>query len=275
MRCILGLAFVAACGAPAPRCQLAPRSPGPPFLWRVQKADGPVLWLYGTIHDAGLDAVPPAALAALDAAPTFASELGDDAPDVDAVRELTHLPRGPGLDQQLPADDWWELRDALAGVIKEDELARLRPWYAMSLLSSHAQPTRGPSMDDELARRAHDHHQAVAHLETWREQLTALDGVVGIDDLRETIHARKAMRCELAELRATYEAGDVAAMTPLLIVPKVAPALIWARNERWLPVLEHLAEHGGFVAVGLGHLIGEHGLPELLAHAGYTVTRGT
>jgi uncharacterized protein YbaP (TraB family) len=62
----------------------------------------------------------------------------------------------------------------------------------------------------------------------------------------------------------------------VLIVPRIAPALVYARNEHWLPELEAmLADRGGFVAVGLAHLIGDRGLPELLAKAGYTVTRGT
>ncbi|MBV8762002.1 MAG: TraB/GumN family protein [Deltaproteobacteria bacterium] len=267
------LALVTACGA-KPTCAVAPHAHGAPFLWRVQKGNGPVLWLYGTIHDAGLDAVPPAALDAFDHAAVFASELGDDQPDVDALRELTRLPRGPSLDQLLGNDDWWELRDALLGVIKEDDLKRVRPWYAMSLLSSHATPTRGPSMDDQLAQRAEDARRPIEHLETWREQMMALTSVVGVDDLKEAIHARKTMRCELAQMRAIYEAGDLDGMTPLLIVPRIAPQLVYARNDRWLPALEHMAgDRGGFVAVGLAHLIGDHGLPALLAHDDFTVAR--
>ena len=276
MATLLRIALIAlvACGSRQPQCVLPAHAHGAPFLWRVQKGDGPVLWLYGTIHDAGLDAVPAPALAAFDAAPRFASELGDQEPDADAVRELQHLPRGPGLDQQLGADDWWELRDALLGVIGDDDLKRVRPWYAMALLSSHAGPTRGPSMDDELARRAEG--KPIDHLETWRDQLTALDSVVVIDDLREAIHAHRTMRCELTQMRATYDSGNLDGMAKLLIVPRIAGKLVYARNDRWLPVLEQmLADRGGFVAVGLAHLIGDHGLPELLARAGYTVTRAT
>ncbi len=274
MRRVIVLAALAACGPAKPACEVPAHAHGAPFLWRVQKQDGPVLWLYGTIHDAGLDAVPPAALAAMDAAPVFASELGDEQPDVDAVRELTRLPRGPSLDQLLGNDDWWELRDALLGVIKEDELKRVRPWYALSLLSSHATPTRGPSMDDQLAQRAEDHHRKVEPLESWRDQLTALASVVEIGDLKEAIHARRTMRCELAQMRGIYDAGDLDGMARLLIVPRIAPQLVYARNDRWLPALEQmLGDRGGFVAVGLAHLIGDHGLPELLAHAGYTVAR--
>lgn len=268
------LVALAACGPAKPACEVPARAHGVPFLWRVQKAGGPVLWLYGTIHDAGLEAVPPAALAAMDHAAVFASELGDEQPDVDAVRELTRLPRGPSLAQLLGNDDWWELRDALLGVIEEDELERVRPWYALSLLSSHATPVRGPSMDDQLAQRAEEHGQKIEPLETWRDQLTALAGVVEIGDLKEAIHARRTMRCELAQMSATYDAGDLDGMARLLIAPRIAPQLVYARNDRWLPAIEHIADdRGGFVAVGLAHLIGERGLPALLERAGYTVAR--
>ena len=91
-------------------------------------------------------------------------------------------------------------------------------------------------MDDQLAERAHG--KSIEHLETWRDQLTALDGVVAIDDLREAIHARRTMRCELAQMRALYDSGDLDAMAKVLIVPRIAPALVYARNEHWLPELE-------------------------------------
>jgi hypothetical protein len=40
------------------------------------------------------------------------------------------------------------------------------------------------------------------------------------------------------------------------------------------PVIERYLEHGGgFVAVGLGHLLGDDGLLAMLGRAGYRVTR--
>jgi uncharacterized protein YbaP (TraB family) len=267
------LVALAGCSS-APRCEVAkPTAKGQPFLWRVQKADGPVVWLYGTIHDYGLDAVPKDALAALDSSRRFLSELGDSSPDPDKFRELARIASGKSLDQLLPTDRWWDLRDALQGVVKEDDLRRYRPWYAMSLLTSTMAPPPKPSMDFALAERARDRKLPVEQLENWDDQLTALDAAVKIPDLVETIQVRHEIRCEVARALAAYDAGDLDAMGRLLPGDKSA-GLLDARNAKWLPAIErYLTDGGAFVAVGVSHMAGDAGLPAVLARAGYTVTR--
>lgn len=272
---VLALAVLTACGA-KPQCPVAPATPttkGPPFLWKVHRG-GDIVWLYGTIHDAGLDAVPKAALDALDASPRLVSELGDQTPDRDDFREHARIKSGPGIDQQLSTDDWYDLRDSLIGKIKEDDLRRAKPWYAMSLLTTYMAPSPGPSMDVQLAERAQDRKQPIEHLETWIEQLTALETAVDIADLREAIHARQTMKCDLGRLRTSYEAGDIDVMKALLVVPKTEAVMLTGRNQKWLPIIEGYFPRGGaFVAVGLGHLLGDNGLVILLQRAGYTVER--
>lgn len=268
------VAAVTACGAARPACEVAgPHAPrGAPFLWRVQRAGGPVLWLYGTFHN-GHARVPAAAEAALASAAQFASELGDAEPDPGLLRELARLPRGKGLDALLPPDDWWDLRDALAGVIAEAALARARPWFAMSQLTSAMAPSPRPTMDVALAQRARAQAIPVDALESWREQLTALDAAVALADLQQAIRERRAMRCSIERMLAAYAAGDLDAMGRLLGGAQ-AETLLAARNRRWLPRLErYLAARGAFVAVGVSHMAGPGGLPALLARAGYTVER--
>ena len=47
--------------------------------------------------------------------------------------------------------------------------------------------------------------------------------------------------------------------------------ILTARNTKWLGKLQ--TYQNAFVAVGLGHLLGETGLPAMLTKAGYTVER--
>lgn len=270
---------LAACAAAPPRCPVVPAAaaaaPAAPFLWRVQREGGPVVWLFGTIHDAGIEAVPAVAHEALATSTRFASELGDGAPDRDRLRELSRISSGRGIDQLLPADDWWDLRDALREVIREDDLRRARPWYALILLNRRSAP-KVVSMDVALAKQARSRKLPVDGLETWDAQLAALDAVVTVPDLQHAIRTRDTLRCEYAGLRMAYDAGDLAAMTALLVIPRSAETMLYARNRAWLPAIErYLAREGGgaFVAVGLGHLIGEQGVPALLAASGYLVER--
>jgi hypothetical protein len=244
-------------------------------LWRATAPEHPnaTIWLFGTIHNAGGGDVPAAAMRALDDARVFLSELGDGTPDGEDVAELTQLPRGPGLDTLLPADEWYELRDSLRGQIKEDALKRTRPWYAMARLSASVAPPPSPTMDFALAARARKHGAAVESLESWRAQLTALADTVKVDDLRQALAERRTMRCTLASLRDAYTAGDLAELERRLLIP-ATHALRVERSRAWLPKIRALgARGGGFVAVGLGHVIGSDGLPAMLAAAGYTVTR--
>jgi len=269
---VLGL-VLASC-APSPACPVASvaATPGPPFLWKVQGPHG-VVWLYGTIHDAGIDVVPAAALDAFAASKRVATELGSEPPDEDVMRAYAWNKHGQGLEYQLPSDEWDVLRDTLRGKVKEYDLKRAQPWYAMTLLTRAAAPA-GKSMDVEITERAEDRDVPIDALEEWEVQLKMLSSVVKLSDLREAIHARKTLHCDHARMRASYISGDAEAMTALLVVPAHAEELLYVRNRAWLPALvKYLDGDGAFVAVGLGHLLGEQGLPALLAKAGYVVTR--
>lgn len=271
----LALALVAGCGPKAcPVATSAAPAQGP-LLWRVQAAGGagPVVWLFGTIHDAGAEDVAPAAWSALAGASRFVSELGDAEPGGDEFRDQVRLPRGRGLDQLLSVDDWWELRLALRGTIRDDDLARLRPWYAMTLLTRVVTDKAHPGMDVLLGDRARSLHLPIEPLETWAEQLALLAGAIGVADLADAIHARRAMRCQLVNTRAAYVAGDLTVMEEVFGRDPTG-AMLAPRNRRWLPRIEaYLADGGAFIAVGIGHLVGPDGLPTLLTAAGYHVDR--
>jgi uncharacterized protein YbaP (TraB family) len=84
------------------------------------------------------------------------------------------------------------------------------------------------------------------------------------------------MRCDLERMLMAYRASNTATMTALLVTPRIAETMLYSRNRAWLPKLEaYFGKGGAFVAVGLGHMLGDQGLPALFANAGYTVERTT
>jgi hypothetical protein len=143
----------------------------------------------------------------------------------------------------------------------------------MSRLTAKVAPPPDPTMDFAMTERARARRIPIDALESWSAQLTALADAVTIEDLRETLRERATIQCTLADLLGTYRTGDLAAMTPRLVV-RGSEKLLDARNRLWLPKLErYFATGGAFVAVGLGHMLGSAGLPALLSAAGYRVER--
>jgi uncharacterized protein YbaP (TraB family) len=57
--------------------------------------------------------------------------------------------------------------------------------------------------------------------------------------------------------------------------PGLYESLVTKRNQSWVPALERMLEDGRrhLVVVGALHLIGEDGVPQLLARRGFDVTQ--
>jgi len=169
---------------------------------------------------------------------------------------------------------------ALAGVMKEDELRHARPWFALVRLRAHVINAPKPSMDTALADRARRQGIAISRLESWDQQLAALDTSITANDLAGVIRDRNALACDAAVVVSAYRTGDVPALTHLLVDPVQGTALLAERNRRWLPRIERVLAPGAggavgstFIAVGLGHLLGDTGLLATLERAGYAVER--
>jgi len=275
---VLAAALVA-CARPAcPASKVGP-APSRPFLWTVSRGSPAIqgpgqarLYLYGTFHASGEADIPPAARAALAASPVFVSEVGDIPPD--AVRKSATLPRGQSLQTLLGADAWYELCDALSGVIDDENLRHVRPWYAMSLLTAASSDLPGVVMDDALKKAAEAQGARLEFLETIEEQLGLVGDSVSGDDLKQALEERRSMRCGVEALRVAYRAGDETAFKDPLGSPSATQTLLVERNRRWMDQLEgYLRSGGAFVAVGVGHLVGPGGLTELLEARGYHVER--
>jgi uncharacterized protein YbaP (TraB family) len=270
------LLWAAACAHPAACPGPPPITLGAPYLFEATSPEGTQVVLFGTYHVAGKDDVPRDAWRRLADAKTFVTELDD--PDPAELDKLIHLPHDQNLESMLSADAWLDLRDALEGVVKPEQLARLRPFYALSLLTSVGERTASPSMDTALHTRAVGQGARVAALESWAEQLGALDRTVGVPDLLQALQDREhgRMRCEIAGALEAYRAGDDIVMARVLeLAPDKSDDLIRARNLRWIDRLLEEAGRGGplFVAVGVAHLLGPDSLPELMRARGFSVTR--
>jgi uncharacterized protein YbaP (TraB family) len=137
-------------------------------------------------------------------------------------------------------------------------------------------------MDVELMADARATKKEVLFLETVREQLAVFDAISEVEQVAELKRALDEDNAEQGRaMIEAYAAGDEHALTRALfdeaqmrVAPGFYEAVLFKRNERWLPRIEqHVRQGGVFIAVGAAHLLGPRGVLVQLRHRGYKVTR--
>jgi hypothetical protein len=262
------------------------------FLWEVSKS-GRISYLYGTIHVAKLDWVfpGPQLVRAVQASDTMALELNllDDATMQSIAQERTRLDEVPPPE----AFRQWSKTKARELCLNAADLEKVRPEYqvmAITLAMARGyglEPAFG--IDAMLIQAGNKMGKAIEALETAEDQLRALRASNA--DIEESL-ARGDFTTEeferglqiLVKLADAWAASD---QTALDTYPQWCQCLNSAmerqemqrmvddRNPKMAARIEalHAAGHNLFVAVGSLHLIGEKGLPALLAQKGFAVKR--
>ena len=261
-----------------------------PALWLVEGPGGQKAWLFGTIH-----ALPQpvnwrsdkiaAALEQSDRLVLEVARIDDDAGTARAFAALAESPGLPPLMQRVPGD----LQDELGAALKQDGFApdaldRYESWAAALMLQNAAmaagQSDSANGIDRALLR---GYAKPVEEFEGAAAQLAIFDRLPEPAQRALLAAVLDGPGDELAEMRQLEQAwahGDLALVdaatnADFLHNPDLRDALLVNRNRAWLSTLTGQLIRGGhpFVAVGLAHLVGNAGLPALLAAQGYKVTR--
>lgn len=265
---VLGL--VCACASTPPRCALyeAPVHRRP-FLWQVTGPHGSLV-LYATFQAAaGFHASPPA-LDELDRASVFVTEVDEmpSAADLDDERaRMFYLPEGTTLKTLLRDADYRQLKRRI-----DRPVLHLRPWVAMMLLAREAYAFPTPSLGTALVRRARERSIPIEFLESWDDQLRFFDEAVTATKLAGMIRDYPKLGCVMQARLDAFRAGDDA----VFVKEAEAEAEPTVRRiARWATRLEAYLTSGqrAFVAIGIGQIVGPHGVLARLAARGYTVQR--
>jgi uncharacterized protein YbaP (TraB family) len=266
------LVLVGACAAHPVCPEYAPSAIARPFLWRVSGPDGSMV-IQATHQGTGDGDVSRAALLALDASELYVTEANEAAGHAPAnpgdPMPRFWLPSGTSLERMLSDDDFRTLREYVE--ISPTELSRLKPWVAFMLLGRSRYEFPERSINTALLERARSQHLAVQFLETWDEQIEYLDAAITPRKLTLAIRDADNLPCHLAKRLAAFRAGDDAAFANDVVPGEpVIP-----RIERWYGALREILASGrhAFVAVGIGQIVGPHGLLQRFATDGYRVQR--
>lgn len=269
----------------------APARAEPP-VWIVRDADSEVV-LFGSIH------VLPPGLAwrpkALDRALAEAQDLWFELPSGPAAEAevarlaatLGILPPGQSLFRLLPAEDAALLmKVARTYGVEPANLDRLEPWLAEVALAGAAYRKSGADTANGVeAQVSGSAPEAIRReaFETPAQQIRLFDEAPlpeQLASLRETLRELDTDPQAYDKLVRAWMAGDVRgldeeALQPLRQAsPGVFRRLVSDRNARWVDALDLRLKGRGktVVVVGVGHLVGDEGLPARLRALGYSVT---
>ena len=263
-----------------------------PALWEVTGGESTV-WLFGSVHllPEGGFTVGDELAEALDEAERLCLEIDTGAEDEAATSAVTLAravdPEGRDLFELLGSDAD-DVRDAAAEAgVPLEALAMFEPWFAGLTVSVLALQAHGydvqHGVEQIIQAEARDAGLPSCGLETLDGQLGLLDGLPDTlqkEILMQAIEEAGSIESLIEPMLDAWRRGDEAGLERSLEedfegYAELAEALIYRRNERWAGQVSKMLEDDEdvLVVVGAMHLVGDRGLPALLAERGYRVAR--
>lgn len=267
-------------------------------LYQVS-ANGHTLHLFGTMHVGRADFFPlePKIRAAMAAAPTLAVEVDLERDPAAVAKGMqaygTFAPGSAGYAGLAP-ERRARIEDALKKVgIDPAGVRQFKPWVLTTMLAVMEPVKLGYRLelgiDQHLLQLARASKAKVAELESMDYQLALFDRLT-IDEqwrmLEETLEYGESGRNarEMRELLDAYNSADDAAFEAIAARIETDPGVSakFVRElllgERNGPMADKVAallarENNAVVAVGVLHMVGKRGLPELLRARGIKVER--
>ena len=265
----------------------------PVTLWRAAGQSNSV-YLLGSIHllRPGDYPLPTAIDAAYEEAEVLVMELDMDDLDSIQAQQLfasSGVLQGGKTLRDLMGEPAYEQARAAADAIDIpiEMLAQSEPWLAavtvemMMFYRIGFNPMLGVEM--QLVSQAGRDGKPIEGLETAAEQTAFLDGLsldTQRDMLLQTLEESAGIEESIDEIIRAWRYGDIAALESGLLQDlekneELSEALVNRRNRRWVTQISELLDDSDdyLVVVGALHLIGDQGVPELLAKAGVKIVQ--
>ena len=264
----------------------------PVTMWQATGVSNTV-YLLGSIHLLRPEDLPlPSVVdAAYDDAEVLVMELdmddlGSDVTQLFAKNGL--LQDGATLRQIMGEEDFARASAAADAIdIPIELLAHSEPWLAavtvemMVFYRIGFNPMLGVEM--QMVSRAARDGKPIEGLETAEEQTAFLDGL-SIETQREmllqTLEEGAKIDESIDDIIHAWRTGDIAALESGLLEDmakneELNEALVNSRNRRWVAEITELLDDDDdyLIIVGALHLVGEQGVPQLLARDGVEIVQ--
>ncbi len=278
-----GVAGQAATGAAQQPVQAVAQRITNPFLYRIEKGTA-VSYALGTFHVGVMASqLPDEVNAAMRSAKTAVFET--EMPTGPALQRLITRTDGRTLRQEL-GEKHWAILVKKFGAGAEQLNSFTTAMVTMFVMMSDL--PRRPGLDIELLAQVKSYGLATQFLEDINAQAALLTKFYDVNLLRLYVEQPQLAIQGLTKMQTYYEAGDAQGLVTEMqdesawrlagkdhmFVQAFNKEMLDDRTQNWLIALGPQFDAGGlFIAVGVGHLIGEKGLIALLEKQGYQVTR--
>jgi uncharacterized protein YbaP (TraB family) len=268
----------------------APAWAAPP-IWRITDGKAEIT-LFGSVHLLSRDVVwkSPALLDDLSHAKSLWFEVPFDAAGrqeaAAAAAAQGFLPPGTTLSSLLDAETRARLQRTAPGLgLSPAQMETFQPWLAEVALGVAFVQKQGA--EESLGVEAQ--LQALAGSETARKALETPAQQIGFfadaplpaqaASLAETLRQIEQEPDSFKALETAWTAGDLKALEAEALEPMKAASpevfdrLVTRRNQAWAEAMAGMLKSGeqAFIVVGVGHLIGPGGVPELMRRRGFKV----
>lgn len=286
---VAALALVGCASAPA-----EPDFPPNPALYVARDADS-TMYLFGTLHlrRPGTPWGGARAQAGLAEAAEVWTEL-DISPESDAQTQTLALRYGMA-EPDRPLSSYFSAEENARIAATGERLGlpmamldRMQPWMAgitlslMPMIQAGYDPASGA--DRQIDAFADANGKTGRSFETPEQQIRMLASFspdVQRQMVLEALDEIEAGGSLIEGMAVAWETGDLVTLERMVVsdmrrdYPEFYTKLLVDRNNAWVEVLDREMQGEGvdFVAVGAGHMLGEHGVIGQLRERGYTVER--
>jgi uncharacterized protein YbaP (TraB family) len=264
-----------------------------PALWVVSDDDTNI-HILGTIHvlKPGTVWLNEDLRSVINKADTLYLELSPEQQSPQVMQALAQkhgvLSEGDSLDQHLPAEVYEKLKTELVALgIPEKGFKRLKPWLAgityagFKFVKLGYNPLAG--VEATLAGFVQAQGIKIDGLETAEFQLTLFDSLsdeAEVDFVEQLLADEIALDQQMENMTNAWIKGDTKALNELINSSgedaiEIREKIYYERNRNWVNDIEQILDKPGnyVIAVGVGHLVGEGSVIDLLSESEIAVER--
>ncbi|HLS30217.1 MAG TPA: TraB/GumN family protein [Flavobacteriaceae bacterium] len=263
----------------------------PKMAWEVTSPQGETAYFIGSVHMVKPELYPLDSVyyQLLEKADVVGFEVNMDSLLIQSQTLLPKYglyPMGETLKDHLSEKTFIKLEKHMDSLgVPLAMMLQMKPWVVASSLTALGLQKAGYSsqgIDQHFFTKAKDANKEIIGLETTEFQMRIFADMTDeeqVDFLEYSLDHAKEGIDSIDEIMELWKKGDSENLNKLMeggmeeFSPEVYQDLIINRNKNWVPEIEKLLKEGKtpLIIVGVGHLVGENSVNNLLIEEGYQV----